>query len=79
MVAFVGMIQQFRIIQERDGDIAVQLVKGRDFHSGTFQSVEAGLRKVLGEEIRIHVQIVDAINREPSGKQRAIVSHVTNP
>ncbi len=78
MVEFAGMIQQFRIIQEGETDIAVQLVKGRDFHEGTVGLVEGSLRKMLGEEIAFHGQIVDAIEREPSGKQRAIISRVTS-
>ncbi|MCH8976626.1 MAG: hypothetical protein IH909_03270 [Proteobacteria bacterium] len=76
MVEFTEMIDQFKITQERVNDITIQLVKGGEFHQGTKGLVIEGLRKILGNQIDIHLDVVNGIDRDPSGKQRAIISRV---
>ena len=77
MVGFGGMIQQFRIIQEREEHISVHLVEGRDFNATTVSLIEEGLGRVLGRDVHIQTQIVPSIRRDPAGKQRAIISNVS--
>jgi len=77
MVEFAGMIEQFRIIQEREEHISVHLVKGRAFKKETVSLVEEGLKKVLGGNVNIAIDIVAAVGRDPSGKQRGIISRVS--
>ncbi len=77
MVQFAGMIEQFRIIQEREARVSVHLVKGRDFKADTVPLIEEGLSRILGRDIYIETQIVATIGQDPSGKQRAVISNVS--
>ena len=76
MVQFAGMIQQFRIIQEREEQVNVHVVKGRDFKADTLPLIEEGLSRILGWDVDINTWVVPAIGRDESGKQRAIISNV---
>ena len=77
MVEYGRMIQQFRIVQESTHQICVYLVKGRDFVDETTSLIQQGLRELLGGDAKISIDIVSEIGREPSGKQRAIISNVS--
>jgi len=76
MVKFAGMIQQFKIIQGREGSISVQIIKGRGVQSDTVQGIDESLRQVLGSDVVLTIEMVHTIERDPSGKRRAIVSHM---
>jgi phenylacetate-CoA ligase len=76
MVEFGGMIQQFRIVQEHEEHVRVKLIKGRDFGADTVHLIEKALSEILGPDARIETQVVASIERDPRGKQRAIVSNV---
>ena len=76
MVQFAGMIQQFRIIQEREEQVSIHLVKGRDFKADTLPLIEEELTRVLGRDVHVKTQVSVTIGRDDSGKQRAIISNV---
>ena len=76
MVEFGEMVRQIRIVQEDEDRIDVHLVRGRDFNHETLSLVEGGLRRVLRGDVTVNVRVVETIERDPSGKQRAIISNV---
>jgi len=67
-------IGQYKLIQENINTPDIQLVKGMDFKEAGTEEFKSVLRKILGEDIQINVNIVDEIPREKSGKIRQIVS-----
>ena len=77
MVACGEMIQQFRIVQEDEPTISVYIVKGRGYTAGAGPVIEHGLQQVLGRDVTITIHVVASIARDPSGKRRAIISHVS--
>ncbi len=77
MVEFGRMVQQFRIVQESTHHICVYLVKGRDFMEDTTFLIGQCLGELLGGDVKISIDVVSEIGREPSGKQRAIISNVS--
>jgi len=69
-------ILQFRLVQETLGEFKVDLVTGEGFGAGTVERAEKGLREVLGPDITLQFQTVDAIPPDPSGKIRSVLSRV---
>jgi len=69
-------IGQYQLIQEKVDMFNVQIVKGQDFKETTLKEVNNVLKRVLGKGTRVHLNIVDEIPREKSGKVRPIVSKV---
>ncbi len=76
MVEFGEIIQQFRIVQERTNYIRIELVKGPRFNDETLAAIRTMLRGLLGDDIEVQTELVECIDPDPSGKQKAIVSHV---
>jgi len=69
-------IRQYRLIQDDINTFNAQIVKGQDFRESSIEEFKSVLRKLVGKEIEIDVDIVDEIQREKSGKIRPIVSRV---
>lgn len=76
MVACGETIQQFRIVQDDETHISVFIVKGRDGTAETVSLVEQGLRAVVGSGVVLTTRIVTSIDKDSSGKQRSIISHM---
>ena len=76
MVAHGEMIQQFRIVQDHETHMSVFIVRGRDFTAETVALVEQGLRAIVGSDVELTTDIVAGIDRDSSGKQRSIISHI---
>lgn len=70
-------ISQFRIIQEREDLLIVQVVKGRDFSSDAFAEAEKILTELLGHDTKVQCKIVDEIPRDHSGKIRTVISRIS--
>ena len=77
MVMHGRMIEEFRIVQESEDLVSVHLTKGADFGEETVPLAEKGLREALGGGVRLAFSVVGHIDRDSSGKQRAIVSKVS--
>ncbi|MCZ2845665.1 MAG: hypothetical protein O2U61_04100 [Candidatus Bathyarchaeota archaeon] len=71
-------IDQWKVIQDDSGCLNILVVPSEDFLTKTVSQLKDRIVKNAGEEIQIHVRIVDEIPFEPSGKLRAVVSKVTN-
>jgi len=69
-------IAQFRVIQENENLIIVQLVKGKNFSEVTIQRVIRDVKEVVGSDVTVEPTIVDEIEKDHSGKIRAVVSKV---
>ena len=77
MVTLGRMIEQFTVVQESEDRVSVQLVRGPEFGEQTVQLAKKGLRELLGDAVELEFSTVDHIDRDASGKQRAIVSRVS--
>jgi len=69
-------ISQYKLVQESVDIFNVQIVSGQNFEETTIEEFENVLRKILGGDIKININIVDEIPREKSGKIRPITSKV---
>ncbi|MBK8016527.1 MAG: phenylacetate--CoA ligase family protein [Betaproteobacteria bacterium] len=69
-------IAAFKIVQESLEFTRVLVVPGPDFEDRCLQTIEDGLRRRLGQGVKIEVQRIDRIPAEKSGKFRYVVSHV---
>ena len=71
-------IEQFRVVQESEDLVNVHLVKGAGFAGETLAMAEKSLREALGNEVRLEFNIVGHIDRDSSGKQRSVISKVSD-
>jgi len=69
-------ITQYKLVQERKGELKVQLAKGKEFSPETVNQVMQGLKKVLGDEMDIEIKVVEQIPPDPPGKIHSIISKV---
>jgi phenylacetate-CoA ligase len=68
-------IAQFRVIQERKDAITIPVVRGRNYGDGTDEEIKRHIAGVLGGEVRITVNPVDELPRDPTGKVRTVISN----
>ena len=78
MVASGKSVLQFRLVQEDETHVTLDVVRDRNVTEGSMAVIENGLRQVLGDEVTITTRLVATMSRDPSGKRRAILSHVSN-
>jgi len=67
---------QYRIIQDKLDHLQVSLVLDEEAQEDTTQQVEAVLRELMGEEMKITLQTVDEISLSSRGKLRKVVSEI---
>ena len=75
----VSGIRQFRVIQEKKDELVVEMVIrewGSTELKENLEKAEKNLKHVFGEDMRVDFNIVDKIERDPTGKLRKIVSHL---
>ena len=71
------LVRQYQVIQEERGAIVLKVVKGSRFASDLFErEILVILRRYLGEETRIDVQVVDLIPLVHTGKRQAVISRL---
>lgn len=73
----VAGISRFRVVQKTMSLLSVFIVEGKGFSSETPGAVEAVLRELVGDRIKIEVRIVDDIPSDLTGKIRAVISEVS--
>lgn len=66
-------IIQFQIIQNKTDEIRVLLVVNKGYNMKTESAIRKGLCELLGEDVRIEIDIVPEIPLLPSGKRKFIV------
>lgn len=72
----ISGIAQFRITQESEQKVLVQLVKGEDFTAETVNRTEDLLKQMLGDGVDVKVEINDGLASDPGGKIRSIICKV---
>lgn len=71
-------IREAQLIQQRQDSVRALLVPGDGFGAKSQREVERRLRMRLGPAMEIKVEIVDRLEREKSGKLRAVISEVSS-
>ncbi len=69
-------IEEAQLVQDADDHVTVNLVRGTGYGPGDERDLMHDLRAYLGDAIRIDLESVPEIPREPNGKFRQIVSRV---
>ncbi|MGB5340270.1 MAG: phenylacetate--CoA ligase family protein [Gammaproteobacteria bacterium] len=72
-------VAEFKIIQHTLHDIEVLVVPNAGWQETARASIERGLQKRLGEDIRIDLRLIEGLPPETSGKYRYVVSEVPLP
>ncbi len=68
-------VQSFKIVQHDLMHTTVQVVPGSEFGPVQEQAIRTGIRRRLGESVRVAIERVQTIAPEKSGKFRYVVSH----
>lgn len=69
-------IRQFRVVQESRDRLVIQLNLNKSFDNRALEKATGRIRRLLGEEVQVEFQILDKIEREPTGKLGKVISHV---
>jgi phenylacetate-CoA ligase len=69
-------IRQFQIVQEERGSIVFKVVKGKRYTDETLAEVLGVLHRFLGEDLKIHVEVVENVDMVRTGKRLATVSRL---
>jgi len=72
-------IAQYRVVQQTERKLNVFIVQEDEISDVAVERMIDELRKVVGEEMTILPVFVDKIEKETSGKIRAVLSHVRRP
>lgn len=72
----VDGVGEFKLIQHDRLDLEVLVVPNPRWQPEMTRSIEAGLKKRLGDDVVLRVRLLDTIPPEASGKHRYVVSHV---
>jgi len=76
ILRFITGIAQFKMVQERKDAFQILIVRGKGFSPETVETVRREMKKPLGDEVLLDIQLVDHIPPDPSGKIRAVISRV---
>ncbi|NWG74714.1 MAG: phenylacetate--CoA ligase family protein [Rubrivivax sp.] len=76
VVRAVEGVAEFKLIQHDVRDVEVLVVTDARWNGACRPTIETGLRRRLGADVRVTVREVDQIPTEASGKHRYVVSHV---
>lgn len=72
-------IAQMQMVQEDIDNLTLRIARDVDYSADTEREVLAELKRSIGEHIVVHMEFVDSIPQEPSGKYRFAISKVKNP
>ncbi len=68
-------VKSFKVVQESRALTRVALVVGEGFCTTVLPQIVRGFQQRLGAQVRVEIELVDAIAAEASGKFRYIISH----
>jgi phenylacetate-CoA ligase len=66
----------FKIIQTSLDETRIQIAREKGYDSACEETIQQTFKKRLGSDVAIHIDYVDHIEKEKSGKFRYVVSHV---
>lgn len=71
-------IRQFRVIQERRDKLTIQLIARASFlrDNSVLDRVKSEVERVFGEGIHVDFQIVEKLERDPTGKLKIVISRI---
>jgi phenylacetate-CoA ligase len=71
-------IQQFRVIQEHKERLIIQVIprSGIQDKQRILTDAEANIKRLFGESMQVEFQVLNKIERDPTGKLRKIASNV---
>ena len=75
-IELIAAIRQFRIIQDSERKVTAQIVPDKGISLETSEKIKHTMTKIMGDDLEIQLEIVDAIPPDPSGKIRSIISKV---
>jgi phenylacetate-CoA ligase len=76
MRQFSGSISDFRMIQEKEDVVKIELVERKNISDDIIFQIKEKFKEMLGEEMCIEPKIVKEIASEKSGKRRAVISKI---
>ena len=74
----MSAVAEAQIVQERPDRVRVLVVPGADWKSASDALLIREIRKRIGDEISIAIELTETIAREPNGKFRAVKSYLGN-
>ncbi len=71
-------IIQFKVVQAKRNEINIEIAVNKNFVDNqiVFEKARAAIQRVFGEDMQVHFQICDIIQRNPNGKLRKVISCV---
>ena len=63
-------------IQEKPGELVVSLLVDDHFNPASFIEIERGLRKRIGDSLKVRFQVVDELEKKQSGKVPFIINRI---
>lgn len=72
----IGAVSQFRVIQHAPEQLEIEFVSTQGLAEDQEQFLRDQIAKFMGRTIMVELRPVQAIQQEPSGKLRFIISHV---
>ncbi len=72
----MNSVEESQIIQKEDDRIVIKIVPRSDYTEADTTHLIQEMKKRLGEDVKIDIQIVDHVDRTKSGKFRWVISEV---
>lgn len=69
-------IEQYKIVQETRNKIIIYIIKSNYFSQKTVYELMNKMKKIIGEQVSVEIELAEHIPRETSGKLRKITSKV---
>jgi phenylacetate-CoA ligase len=69
-------VRRWKIVQETPDQLTVMIEPGEGFNRETNRWIEDRLRRLVGKDMNISIQMVDSIKIDPSSKFRSVSSNV---
>ena len=74
VVQEIGIVREYQIRQKSRQEVTLSLVLSADPTAQYLQSIEAGMKRLLGDEVTVTINRMDRIPRTAAGKLRHVVS-----
>jgi len=72
----VHSVEEFQAIQENKEELLIQVATREENKTAIAREVEEKIRKVLGPDIKIHIEFVNELEKHPGQKYRVVTSRV---
>jgi phenylacetate-CoA ligase len=71
-------IREFQVVQDRLDRIGIRIVPDGSLSAATREGLLSRVRRLLGEEVTVDLELVPAMVRPASGKHRHVISTVAD-